>query len=251
MKLLHPEVDVTPGRAGKRPQSAPYQDREKLDGSVVLRLTNDTTQENAYTVRLRCENPFWQEAWYTVQSLPAAPGAPATAVKPDVPGHQGRSVKVFVPRGAAARHPDPLQRPRPPRVPRRAATTTSIEVETQVSAPQAGDGAARRKDRRHQPARRRQRPPLLQVGPGPDAGPEAGGAAPPARRVRRGRHQRGQRLAVLRPAAARAPRTCCWTARRCGWRCRRRSRGSFCRARARRRGVPARSGRCRWWRRRG
>ena len=146
MKLLHPEVDVTPGRAGKRPQSTPYQDREKLDGSVVLRLTNDTAQENAYTVRLRCDNSFWQEAWYTVQSLAAAPGAPTTAVKPDVSGPQGRSVKVFVPRGGSR---DILIRFSVPAKPesRAGRYDYAIEVETQVTAPQAGDGAARRKDR--------------------------------------------------------------------------------------------------------
>ena len=146
MNLLHPEVEITPGRAGKRPTSAPYQEREKLDGSVVVRLTNETAQENAYTVRLRCENPFWQEGWYTVQSLPAAPGAQnaAPAGKPDVRGHGDRSVKVFVPRGGTREILIRFNVPARPES-RAGRYEYAIEIETQVTLAQ--EGAGRRKDR--------------------------------------------------------------------------------------------------------
>ena len=146
MNLVHPEVEITPGRAGTRPTSAPYNERTKLDGSAIVRLTNDTPQENAYTIRLRCDHPFWQEGWYTVQSLPAAPGAQNAppSGKPDVRGHGDRSVKVFVPRGGTREILIRFNIPKRPES-RAGRYDYTIEVETQVTLAQ--DGAARRKDR--------------------------------------------------------------------------------------------------------
>ncbi len=141
MNLLHPEVEITPGRRGKQG----YQDRDKMAGSAVLRLVNETTQENAFTVRLRCDNPFWQEGWYTVQSVAAPPGATAPATgQADIPGHNKRSVKVFVPPKGTR---DILIRFDVPERPESRAGRYDyvIEVETQVTRPQ--EGAARRKDR--------------------------------------------------------------------------------------------------------
>ena len=141
MNLLHPEVEITPGRRGKQA----YQDRDKMAGSAVLRLVNETTQENAFTVRLRCDNPFWQEGWYTVQSVaaPANAAAPASS-QADIPGHNKRSVKVFVPPKGTR---DILIRFDVPERPESRAGRYDyfIEVETQVTRPQ--EGTARRKDR--------------------------------------------------------------------------------------------------------
>ncbi|MGI4792325.1 MAG: IPT/TIG domain-containing protein [Janthinobacterium lividum] len=143
MKLLHPEVEVLPGTPGKRPTTQ-TPEREKLVGSVILRLTNDTPQENAYTVRLRCDHPFWQESWYTVTSHPPLGANPAAGGKPDIPGHSDRSVKVFVPRGASRDifiRFNVLKKPEC----RAGRYDYTIEVETQVTLAQ--EGAARRKDR--------------------------------------------------------------------------------------------------------
>ena len=36
---------------------APVQENLPIPGSAVVRLTNATNQENAYTIRLRCDQP--------------------------------------------------------------------------------------------------------------------------------------------------------------------------------------------------
>ena len=140
MNLLHPEIEITPGRRGKQG----YQERDKMAGSAVLRLVNETVQENAFTVRLRCDSPFWHEGWYTIQSVSAPTSAPALASsQADIPGHNKRSVKVFVPPKGTR---DILIRFDVPERPESRAGRYDyfIEVETQVTRTQ--EGAARRKD---------------------------------------------------------------------------------------------------------
>lgn len=144
MKLLHPEVDAMPGRPGQRPQTAPVREDQPLPGSAVIRLTNSTTQENAYTVRLRCEQPFWQDSWYTLVALPPG-GGPENAPPPgkrDERGPQDRWVKVYVPRSGSR---DILIRFNVPARPdsRAGKYSYTIEVETQVVGT-AGDNARRR-----------------------------------------------------------------------------------------------------------
>ena len=142
MKLLHPEVEIAPGTPGKK-FATPTPEREKMSGSVILRLTNETAQENAYTISLRCDNPFWQESWYTITSW-IATGNNTPGGKADVPGHNGRRLKVFVPHGGTR---DIFIRFNVPKTPesRAGRYDYTIEVETQITTPQ--DGMARRKDR--------------------------------------------------------------------------------------------------------
>lgn len=146
MKLLHPYVDVVPGRPGMRPSTPIISEGQIVAGSAVVRVINTTDQENAYTLRLKCEEPYWQEEWYTIISLPPDPtrgeNAPPTG-KPDVRGPQDRWVRVFVPRGGTR---DILIRFN---VPQRAEARArryqyAIEIETQIITPAAG---ARRRDR--------------------------------------------------------------------------------------------------------
>jgi hypothetical protein len=97
MKLLHSEIDVVPGRKAQQPLA----EGQVGPGSAILRVENTTNQENAYTVRLRCEEPYWRDDWYTVRALPApaaAEGAPSTG-KSDQYGPNNRWVKVYVSRG--------------------------------------------------------------------------------------------------------------------------------------------------------
>lgn len=99
MKLLHSEVDITPGRPGTRQAMSPVQEGLPLPGSAVVRLTNTTSQNNAYTLRLRCDgNPFWQESWYRLIPLPPAPGEKNTipAGKRDEVGPQGTTLKLYI-----------------------------------------------------------------------------------------------------------------------------------------------------------
>src|SRR5688572_8335550 len=96
MRLLHNEIDVVPGR---KPQH-PAVEGVVGPGSAVLRLQNTSSQENAYTVRLQCDAPYWQDDWYEIRPLPPPPGegVPATT-KSDQIGPKDRWVKVYVSRG--------------------------------------------------------------------------------------------------------------------------------------------------------
>lgn len=145
MKLLQPEVDIVPGRAGQRPQVTPVREDQPLPGSSVIRLSNTTSQENAYTIRVRCEQPFWQESWYTVVALAPGQGAENAPPpgKPDQRGPQDRWVKIYVPRNGTR---DVLIRFNvPPRPESRAGKYDyTIEVETQVIGPAE---SGRRKER--------------------------------------------------------------------------------------------------------
>jgi len=94
VKLLHPEIDVVPGR---KPQKQPLPEGFVGRGTATLRLTNASARQNSYTVRVRCEQPYWQDAWVHVSALPAATDANAPpADKPDQPGPRGQSLTLFV-----------------------------------------------------------------------------------------------------------------------------------------------------------
>ncbi|HVT11698.1 MAG TPA: IPT/TIG domain-containing protein [Fimbriimonadaceae bacterium] len=95
MKLLHTEVDVVPGR---RPQKQPLPEGYVGAGTAVLRITNTTARQNAYTVRIRCEEPFWQDAWVQVTALPptGGPENQPPAGKPDQPGPRNQSITIYV-----------------------------------------------------------------------------------------------------------------------------------------------------------
>ncbi len=98
MKLLHAEIDIEPGR---KPQKQPLPEGWVGQGSCVVRIKNNTSQENAYTIRLRCDNPYWQDSWYTITALPPSGGSENAppAGKPDQPGPNNRYVTIYVTRG--------------------------------------------------------------------------------------------------------------------------------------------------------
>lgn len=143
MKLLHSEVEVIPGRPGSRPSVV--SEAQPVPGSAVLRVVNPMPQENAFTVRLRCEHPMWQEAWYTLTALPPPPGASQDGLsgKHDQRGAQDRTIKVYVPRGGSR---DLLLRFDVPQQPESRAGRYPfvIEVEAQVA---GGAGDDRRRSR--------------------------------------------------------------------------------------------------------
>lgn len=95
MKLLHTEIDVVPGR---KPQKQPLPEGFVGAGTAVLRITNTTSRQNAYTVRIRCEEPFWQDAWFQVAALPptGGPENQPPAGKPDQPGPRNQSLTIYV-----------------------------------------------------------------------------------------------------------------------------------------------------------
>jgi hypothetical protein len=98
MKLLHSEIDIEPGR---KPQKQPLPEGWVGQGSCVIRVKNNTSQENAYTIRLRCDNPYWQETWYTISALPPSgntENAPPPG-KPDQHGPNNRYVTIHITRG--------------------------------------------------------------------------------------------------------------------------------------------------------
>src|SRR5579883_3201374 len=146
MKILQPEVDIVPGRPGMRPPVWPIPESQPIPGSAVVRLINTTKQENAYTVRLRCEDSFWQDSWCAILPLPPATDRPENAPpagKPDQRGPHDSWVKVYVPRGGTR---DILLRFNVPRHPdaRAGRYPFDVEVETQIVGPTQG---ARRSNR--------------------------------------------------------------------------------------------------------
>lgn len=145
MKLLHSEVEIVPGRPGMRPPVWPIPETQPIPGSAVVRLTNTTSRENAYTVKIRCDEPFWQDAWCSIIALPPsrdkAENAPP-AGKPDQRGPHDRWVKIYVPRGGTR---DVLLRFSVPQTPeaRAGLYRYMVEVETQI----VGAAAGRRGER--------------------------------------------------------------------------------------------------------
>lgn len=137
MKLLQQEVDITPGRPGMRPPVWPVPESQPIPGSAVVRLTNTTKQENAYTIRLRCDQPFWQEPWCAIIPLPAAADSAPPTGKADQRGPHDSWAKVYVPRGGTR---DILLRFNVPRHPdsRAGRYPFIVEVETQIVGPAQG-----------------------------------------------------------------------------------------------------------------
>lgn len=135
IQLLHTEIDVVPGR---RPQRQALPEGMVGLGTAVLRITNATERENAYTVRLRCENPYWQDNWFRINAMPPAVGEGASS-KPDQQGPKDQWVKVYVSNGAS--RDVLLSFMAPQRSDSRAGVyEVSIVVETHV---QEGQGAAK------------------------------------------------------------------------------------------------------------
>lgn len=135
IQLLHTEIDVVPGR---RPQRQALPEGMVGLGTAVLRITNATERENAYTVRLRCENPYWQDSWFRINAMPPAVGEGASS-KPDQQGPKDQWVKVYVSNGAS--RDVLLSFMAPQRSDSRAGVyEVSIVVETHV---QEGQGAAK------------------------------------------------------------------------------------------------------------
>ncbi|MFI5385542.1 MAG: IPT/TIG domain-containing protein [Fimbriimonadales bacterium] len=98
MKLLHSEIDVVPGR---KPQKQPLPEGFVGAGTGVLRIVNTTSRQNSYTVRLRCDEPFWQDAWFQLSALPpvGGPENQPPSGKPDQPGPRNQSITIYVQNG--------------------------------------------------------------------------------------------------------------------------------------------------------
>jgi hypothetical protein len=144
IRLLYPEVDIEPGRRATPPALLPVPEGQSMHGSAFVRVTNSTSQENAYTIRLDCDHPRWDENWSTIVSLPPAAGHPENAPpagKPDQRGPHDRWVKIYVPSRGTRDMWIRFDVPRRPEA-RAGRYACRIEVETEVVAP--GDGSRRR-----------------------------------------------------------------------------------------------------------
>lgn len=142
MKLLQTEINIVPGVAAQR---QPLPEGMVGQGATVVRLTNNTSQENAYTIRLSCDNPYWQESWYTLVPLPPS-GAPENAPpagKPDQVSHNGRVATLFITRGGERDVMVVFKVPKEYDA-RAGLYDLTIQVETRVTGQSAG---LRRKDR--------------------------------------------------------------------------------------------------------
>jgi hypothetical protein len=95
VKLLQSEIDVVPGR---KPQKQPLPEGYVGTGIGTLRINNTTARQNSYTIKLKCDEPFWQESWYTLSALPPTGGAENAppSGKPDQPGPRNQSLTIFI-----------------------------------------------------------------------------------------------------------------------------------------------------------
>ncbi len=95
MRLLQSEVDVVPGR---KPQKQPLPEGFVGPGIATLRIQNTTPRQNSYTIRLKCDEPYWQDAWYTLAALPPTgdPQNNPPTGKPDQPGPRNQSLTIFI-----------------------------------------------------------------------------------------------------------------------------------------------------------
>ncbi len=142
MILLNPEVNIVPGAPGRLELVAGGATGVVGAGHAVVRLENDTDQQNSFVVHVASEAPLWQDAWYTMEAL----GTP-NAVHPDQYGAQKRSVTVFV---EAHQTRDVMVRFNVPRTPeaRAGVYPFQIVVNTRILAPGVppGEGRIRRLD---------------------------------------------------------------------------------------------------------
>lgn len=95
MKLLHSEIDVVPGR---KPLKQPLAEGFVGTGVGTLRITNGTARQNSYSIRVICEQAFWQDAWYSLSAV-APTGGPENVPpsgKPDQPGPKNQSLTLFI-----------------------------------------------------------------------------------------------------------------------------------------------------------
>jgi hypothetical protein len=101
MELLHTTVITTPGTPGSPPTGVYNAQDRAFRGSAILRLRNETLQENAYSIRVRCANPYWQKSWYRLQALqrPSTAASAPAAGKEDHYDAEHRYVKVYVAKG--------------------------------------------------------------------------------------------------------------------------------------------------------
>jgi hypothetical protein len=95
MRLLQTEVDVVPGR---KPQKQPLPEGFVGQGTATLRIQNTTPRQNSYTIRVKCEDAYWQDAWYTLAALPPTgdPQNNPPTGKPDQAGPKNQSLTVFI-----------------------------------------------------------------------------------------------------------------------------------------------------------
>jgi hypothetical protein len=152
MKLLQTEIDIEPGRQPQPPQREGALGR----GAAVLRLTNNSKRENAYTIRIEggpCPNQrFWQKSWYRITSLPPNPADPNNTPSPgreDQRGNQDQWVKIFVkPEGTR----DVQIRFTVPKKPEARAGVYPFKVQIETDIVDAGAGTARKERFTYLPA---------------------------------------------------------------------------------------------------
>lgn len=95
MRLLQSEVDVVPGR---KPQKQPLPEGFVGPGIATLRIQNASPRQNSYTIRLKCEETYWQDAWYSLAALPPTgdPQNNPPTGKPDQAGPRNQSLTIFI-----------------------------------------------------------------------------------------------------------------------------------------------------------
>ena len=89
MQIKHPDVEVyvTPGKPG-----SPFVNDKPPEAGMVLQLNDITGQENAYSVWLECEHPFWQDSWYSIKSVAGT----QAGSQPDIPATGNTRFTTFV-----------------------------------------------------------------------------------------------------------------------------------------------------------
>lgn len=144
--LEHKIVDSDPGTPGD--QTPAGRANMPFRGSAILHLTNQTEQNNAFRVRLRCDSPFWRPDWYRLSLMTGTTPTLAEKIDEEHGGPTDPYLDLRVPPGARC---DVLIQFVLPKVPdsRAGRYHYTVEVETYIL---AGGGATRPERLRKFPA---------------------------------------------------------------------------------------------------
>lgn len=135
MKLLQSEVNLIPG---EDPNYAYAPEGYVGQGVAILELHNTTGYQNAYKVRLECQDPFWKPAWAQVVPLEPERGdgnAPPTGY-PDQLGPKNQWASVYVTDGGTRKIMIALRAPRTSEA-RAGVYRFNVIIESRIEDPQS------------------------------------------------------------------------------------------------------------------
>ena len=93
IELLQNEINVVPGASPVTPPDRGWVGQ----GRVVLSITNETSQNNAYRINLECHHHRWKQEWVSFVALPPDNPSAMPRNQEDVYGPNNTWVQIYVP----------------------------------------------------------------------------------------------------------------------------------------------------------